>query len=92
MCNMKVLVTQLCLALCNAWTKALQASLSLEFSRQKYQSGLLFPSPGDLPDPGTEPGSPAFQTDSLPSEQPGKQSGKITRERKPRGKISVCVC
>ena len=43
----------------------------MEFSRQEYWSGLLFPSPGDLPDPGIEPGSPALQADSLPSEPPG---------------------
>ena len=42
------------------------------FSRQEYCSGLPFPSPGDLPDPGIEPGSPALQADSLPSEPPGK--------------------
>ena len=42
------------------------------FSRQEYWSGLPFPSPGDLPDPGIEPGSPALQADSLPSEPPGK--------------------
>ena len=39
---------------------------------QEYWSGLPFPSPGDLPDPGIEPGSPAFQADPLPSEPPGK--------------------
>ena len=44
----------------------------MEFSRQEYWSGLPFPSPGDLPDPGIEPGSPALQADSLPSEPPGK--------------------
>ena len=44
------------------------------FSRQEYWSGLPFPSPGDLPDPGIEPGSPAFQTDTLTSEPPGKPS------------------
>ena len=44
----------------------------MEFSRQEYWSGLPFPSPGDLPDPGIEPGSPALQVDSLPSEPPGK--------------------
>ena len=38
------------------------------FSRQEYWSGLPFPSPGDLPDPGIEPGSPALQADALPSE------------------------
>ena len=42
------------------------------FSRQEYWSGLPFPSPGDLPNPGIEPGSPALQTDALPSEPPGK--------------------
>ena len=40
----------------------------MEFSRQEYWNGLLFPSPGDLPDPGIEPGSPALQAGSLPSE------------------------
>ena len=42
------------------------------FSRQEYWSGLPFPSLGDLPDPGIEPGSPALQADALPSELPGK--------------------
>ena len=50
------------------WTVAYQAPLSMEFSRQEYWSGLPFPSPGDLPDPGIEPGSLALQADSLPSE------------------------
>ena len=54
------------------WTVALQAPLFTEFSRQEYWSGLLFPSPEDLPDPGIEPGSPALQADSLPSEPPEK--------------------
>ena len=44
----------------------------MEFSRQEYWSGLPFPFPGDLPDSGIESGSPALQTDSLPSEPPGK--------------------
>ena len=43
----------------------------MEFSRQEYWSGLPFPSPGDLPDPGIEPGSPALQADALLSEPPG---------------------
>ena len=51
------------------WTVAHQASLSMEFSRHEYWSGLPFPSPGDLSDPGIEPGSPALQADALPSEQ-----------------------
>ena len=54
------------------WTVVCQAPLSMEFSRQKYWSGLPFPSPGDLPDPGIEPGPPALQADSLPSQPPGK--------------------
>ena len=49
-----------------------QASLSMGFSRQEYWSGLPFPSPGDLPDPGIEPRSPALQADALSSEPPGK--------------------
>ena len=54
------------------WTVAYQAPLSMGFSRQEYWSGVPLPSPGDLPNPGTEPGSPALQTDALPSEPPGK--------------------
>ena len=54
------------------WVIACQGSLSMEFSRQEYWSGLPFPSPGDLPDPGIEVGSPVFQADSLPSEPSGK--------------------
>ena len=53
------------------WTLAYQASQSMEFSRQEYWSGLSFSSPGDLPDPGIEPGSPALQADTLPTEPPG---------------------
>ena len=54
------------------WTVAYQAPQSMEFSRQEYWSVLPFPSPGDLPDPGTEPRSPALQADALLSEPPGK--------------------
>ena len=54
------------------WTVAWQSPLSIRFSRQGYWSGLPFPFPGDLPDPGIEPGSPALQADSLPPEPPGK--------------------
>jgi len=50
------------------WTVACQAPLSMGFSRQEYWNGLTFPSPGDLPDPGTEPGSPSLQADSLLTE------------------------
>ena len=54
------------------WTEARQASLSMGFSRQEHWNGLLFPSPGDLPNPGIKPTSPALQADSLPTEPPGK--------------------
>ena len=53
------------------WTVAHQAPPSMEFSRQEYWCGLPFPSPGDLPNPGIEPGSPALRADALPSEPPG---------------------
>ena len=53
------------------WTIAHQTPLSMGFSRQEYWSGLPFPSPGDLPNPGIEPGSPALQADALSSEPPG---------------------
>ena len=52
------------------WTVAHQAPPSMGFSRQEYWSGLPFPSSGDLLNPGIEPGSPALQTDGLPSEAP----------------------
>ena len=54
------------------WTVAYQAPPSVGFSRQEYWSGLPFPSPGDLPDPGIEPRSPALQAEALTSEPPGK--------------------
>ena len=57
------------------WTVAHQALLSMEFSRQENLSGLSFPSPGDLPNPGIESSSPELQADSLPSEPPGKSAG-----------------
>ena len=60
------LVTKSCPTLVTPWTVACQAPLSMGFSRQEYW--LPFPSPGDLPDPGIEPGSPALQADSLLTE------------------------
>ena len=54
------------------WTMALQAPLSLKFFRQEYWSGLPFPTPGDLPDPGIEPASPALAGKSFTTEPPGK--------------------
>ena len=60
-----------------SWTVAHQAPPSMGFFRQEYWSGLPFPSPEDLPDPGIKPRSPALQADALTSEPPGKP---------------VCVC
>ena len=64
------------------WTVGHQAPLFMGFSRQGYWSGLSFPSPGDLPDSGIEPGSPTLQADSLPSEPAGKsyksEKGSLT--------------
>ena len=54
------------------WTVAHQAPLSMGFSRQDYWSGLPFPSPGDLPDPGIEPTSPALAGGFLTTVPPGK--------------------
>ena len=65
-------VTQSCPTLATPWTVAHKGPLSMGFSRQEYWSGLSFPSPGDLPDPGIEPMSPALQADSLPTELGGK--------------------
>ena len=58
-----------------------QAPPSMEFPRQKYWSGLPFPSLGDLPDPGIEPRSPALRADDLPSEPPGKHVAKSVKLR-----------
>ena len=59
------------------WTVDCQAPLTMGFSKQGYWSGLPFPSPGGLPNPGIEPRSPALQAVSLPSEPPGKPVGWI---------------
>ena len=58
---------------------ACQAPLSVGFSRKEYWSGLSFPFPGDLPDSGIEPESPALQADFLPSELPGKPRESTSR-------------
>ena len=62
------LVAKSCPTLAPPRTIACQAPLSMGFSRQEYWSGLPFPSPGDLPNPGIELGSPAPQADTLPTE------------------------
>ena len=61
-------VVKSCLTFATPWTVACQAPLSMGFFRQEYWSGLPFSSPGDLPNPGIEPGAPALQADALPTE------------------------
>ena len=70
------------------WTVVFQALPSMGFSRQGFWSGLPFPSPEDLPNPGIEPRSPTLQADALPSEPPGKPS----RHNDHLQKFCVCVC
>ena len=76
------------------WTVAKQAPLFTGFSRQGYWSGLPFPSPGDLPNPGIELGSPTLQADTLPSEPPGKPrpNGTHTVKLFPELTASSCMC
>ena len=69
------LVAKSCLTLVTPWTVARQTPLSMGFSMQEYWSGLPFPPPGDLPNPGIEPRSPALQASSLPTELPGNSLG-----------------
>ena len=71
-CSGSGLAAQSCLPLDTPWTVARQATGPLEFPRQEYWRGLPFPSPGDLPDLGIQPGSPALQADSLPTELGGE--------------------
>ena len=71
-CREAWLVAMLCSTLATPWTVALQAPLSMGFARQEYWSGLPFPTPGDVPDPRIEPGSPALQAEFLPTELQGK--------------------
>ena len=66
----KSLVAQSCLTLCYSWAVACQAPLSTGFPKQEYWNGWSFLSPGDLPDPGIEPGSPALQAYCLLSKSP----------------------
>ena len=65
--SLKSEVTQSCRLFVTAWTVASQAPPPMGFSRPECWSGLPFPSPGDLPDPGIKPRSPALQADALPS-------------------------
>ena len=70
------------------WTVACQAPLSMRFLRQEYWSGLPFPSPGDLPDPGIKSESPALQADSLPLSDRGSPADSVDGGEKGE----VCVC
>ena len=71
------LVSKSCLTLVTPWTIPFQFPLSMGFSRQEYWSGLPFPSPGDLPNPGIKPGSHALQESSLPTELQGKPFSRL---------------
>ena len=66
--GISVLVTQSCPTLCDPMDCSPPGSSAKEFSRQRYWSGLSFPSPGDLRNLGIEPGPPALQADSFPTE------------------------
>ena len=96
------LVIKSCLILVTPWIGARQAPVSTGFSRQEYWSGLSFPCPGDLPDPGIEPWSPALQADSLPTEPRGnpiklttlqlkKKKGNPATSRKESNWISLSL-
>ena len=63
------------------WTVAHQAPLSMGFLRQDYWSGLPFPSPGDLPDPGIKPGSPALVGRFFTTEPPGNPENRVPRTK-----------
>ena len=78
-----------------AGTVACQAPLSMGFSRQEYWSGLPFPSPGDLSDPGIEPVSPALAGGFFTTEPPGKPKcpyNKRLNEKEPQGRICFYNC
>ena len=70
------------------WTVAHQAPPSMGFSRQEYWSGLPFPSPGDLPNPGIKLRSPALQADALTSEPPEKPSKNNNNNN---NKLNICI-
>ena len=84
------LVAKSCPTLATPWTIACQAPLSMGFSRQECWRGLPFPSPGNLPDPGIKPRSPALQADSLPPELRAKPRGRGAKPRCFRN-LSLCI-
>ena len=73
--------SQSCSALCDPWTVACQPTPSMEFPSQKQLSALPCPSPGDLPNPGTEARSPTLQAESLTFEPPGKPKDFLTLDQ-----------
>ena len=75
------LVPKSCPTLVTSWTVAHQALLSMRVPRKDYWRKLLFPSPGDLPDPWIEPEFPALQADSLPTELPGKPKNLYKKQK-----------
>ena len=79
---MEVLVTQLCLILCDSIDCSLPGSSVHGILQQEYWSGLPFPSPGDLPDPGIKPGSPTLQANSLPYEPLRKPQERVWHGQK----------
>ena len=84
---------QSCPTLKTPWTVAHQAPPSISFSNQEYWSGLPFPPPGDLPNPGFEPMSPELQADALTSEPPGKSSNVTGSHQKVRTQLlTVLQC
>ena len=95
--NWRIIALQYCVSLCQKerakscptiaipWTIAHQDPLSMGFPRQEYWSGLPFPSPGELPDPGIEPRSPALQADALPTELCGKPVYAIHQHKSATG-------
>ena len=72
---------QLCPTLCNLWTVAHQAPLSMGFCRQEYWSALPFASPGDLPNLGIEPESTALAADSLPLTHQGRKGNQKQKQK-----------
>ena len=71
------------------WTIACQTPLSMEFPRQEYWNWLPFPSPGDLPDPGSEPTSPALADRIFTTESPAKPLNSCLLEENITGHVSV---
>ena len=90
--KMLFLVTKLCPTLCNSIYCSPPSPLSMGFPRQEYPNGLPFPSSGDLPDPGIESASPAWQVDSLPLSHLGSA---LTLDSYSKNcianRVSVCV-